>query len=254
MSQTIRHPEILDIARRDGKVTVEGLADHFGVTLQTIRRDLTDLALAGRLERVHGGAVLPSGVTNIGYEERRSLQAGAKSAIGRACAILVPEDCALFLNIGTTTEAVAAELLHHRGLMVMTNNLNVANILTRNPHCDVVVTGGTLRRADGGLIGPVTTEAIEQFKFDIAVIGCSALDADGDMLDFDISEVRVSRSVLARARRRILVADHSKLSRTAPVRIASLAEIAAVITDRPLPPDLATRCADWDTEIIVAGA
>ena len=68
MTQTIRYPEILDIARRDGKVTVEGLADHFGVTLQTIRRDLTDLAETGRLERVHGGAILPSGTVNIGYE------------------------------------------------------------------------------------------------------------------------------------------------------------------------------------------
>src|SRR6056300_1151393 len=72
MSQTFRHPEILEIARREGKVTVEGLARHFDVTLQTIRRDLTDLADAGRLARVHGGAVLPSGTTNIDYEERRA--------------------------------------------------------------------------------------------------------------------------------------------------------------------------------------
>ena len=69
MSQTIRHPEILGLARRDGKVTVEHLAEHFGVTLQTIRRDLSDLADAGRLERVHGGAVLPSGTSNIGYQD-----------------------------------------------------------------------------------------------------------------------------------------------------------------------------------------
>ena len=81
MSQSFRQPEILEIARRDGKVTVEGLAGHFGVTLQTIRRDLTDLAEAGRLERVHGGAILPSGVTNIGYDERRRLDAAAKAAI-----------------------------------------------------------------------------------------------------------------------------------------------------------------------------
>ncbi|HDR27905.1 DeoR family transcriptional regulator, partial [Rhodovulum sp.] len=90
MSQTIRHPEILEIARREGKVTVEGLAEHFGVTLQTIRRDLSNLAEAGRLERVHGGAILPSGTTNIGYEERRSLNQGAKRAIARACAARVP--------------------------------------------------------------------------------------------------------------------------------------------------------------------
>ena len=65
MSQTFRHPAILEIARREGRVTVEGLADHFGVTLQTIRRDLTELSDMGRLERVHGGAILPSGTVNI---------------------------------------------------------------------------------------------------------------------------------------------------------------------------------------------
>ena len=105
MSQTFRHPEILEIARREGKVTVENLAERFGVTLQTIRRDLTDLAELGRLERVHGGAVLPSGTTNIAYEERRSLNHEGKAAIARACAARIPRDASIFLNIGTSTEA-----------------------------------------------------------------------------------------------------------------------------------------------------
>jgi DeoR family transcriptional regulator, glycerol-3-phosphate regulon repressor len=133
MSQTFRHPEILEIARREGKVTVEGLAEHFGVTLQTIRRDLGDLADLGRLERVHGGAVLPSGTTNIAYEERRSLNHLGKAAIARACAARVPENASIFLNIGTSTEAVARELLHHRDLLVVTNNIHVSNILMANP-------------------------------------------------------------------------------------------------------------------------
>src|SRR5687768_7212607 len=104
MSQTLRHPEILDLARREGKVTVEDLARHFGVTHQTIRRDLAELAEAGRLERVHGGAVLPSGTTNIAYEERRRLNGEAKAAMGRACARLIPPGSSLFLAIGTSTE------------------------------------------------------------------------------------------------------------------------------------------------------
>ncbi len=252
MSQTIRHPEILDLARREGKVTVDGLARHFGVTLQTIRRDLRDLAEDGRLERVHGGAVLPSGTVNIGYDERRRLNGAAKAAIARACAARIPEGCAIFLNIGTSTEAVAAALMHHRDLLVVTNNMNVANILAQNRASQVIVTGGALRQSDGGLIGDITTASIRQFKFDIGVIGCSAIDAEGDILDFDVQEVGVSRAILTRARRRILVADHSKLSRTAPARIASLSEIDLLFTDRPLPPDLKARCDDWQTEVIAA--
>ncbi|MBV2358465.1 DeoR/GlpR family DNA-binding transcription regulator [Thalassococcus sp. CAU 1522] len=253
MNQTLRHPEILDIARRDGKVTVDALAAHFGVTLQTIRRDLAELAEAGRLERVHGGAVLPSGTVNIGYEERRALNAEAKAAMARACADRVPEDAAVFLNIGTSTEAVARALLHHRNLLVVTNNINVANILIANPTCEVVVTGGSLRRSDGGLVGALAAETIRQFKTDVAIIGCSALDRDGDMLDFDIAEVGVSQAILRQARQRFLVADHSKLSRTAPARIASLSQIDTVFTDRALPAGLAAACADWGTEIVVAG-
>ena len=240
--------------RRDGKVTVEQLADQLGVTLQTIRRDLSELGDAGKLERVHGGAVLPSGTVNIAYEERRRLNAGGKAAMAKACAALIPEDCAIFLNIGTSTEAVATELLSHRNLLVVTNNMNVANILTRNPDCEVIVTGGALRQSDGGLIGDITTAAIRQFKFDIGVIGCSAIDTDGDILDFDLREVGVSQTILNQSRRKMLIADHTKFKRTAPARIGSLSQIDVFLTDAPVPRVLKQACDGWRTEINISSA
>lgn len=253
MSQTFRQPEILELARQQGKVTVEGLAEHFGVTVQTIRRDLSELSDSGKLERVHGGAILPSGVTNIGYEDRRSLNRDAKTAIATQCARAIPSDVSVFLNIGTSTEAVARELLHHRNLMVVTNNMNVANILVGNPDCQVIVAGGALRRTDGGLVGNLTTRTIEQFKFDFAVIGCSALDEEGDLLDFDIQEVGVSQTIIRQARKTFLVSDHSKFQRTAPARITSLARIDTFFTDHPLPGPLAIRCEGWGTKVVVCG-
>lgn len=252
MSQSFRQNEILEIARRDGRVTVDGLAEHFAVTQQTIRRDLSELSDAGRLERVHGGAMLPSGTINIGYEHRRGLYEAEKSRIAKACAARIPEDVSIFLNIGTSTEAVARQLVHHRNLLVVTNNINVANILAVNRDCQVIVTGGTLRRSDGGLIGNLATQTIVQFKFDLAVVGCSAIDQDGDLLDFDIQEVNVSKSILKQARRALLVADHSKFQRTAPGRIASLAEIDAFFTDWPITETLHDKCDEWGTEVIVA--
>ena len=253
MLQNLRHPDILDIARREGRVTVEDLADRFGVTVQTIRRDLSDLADAGRLQRVHGGAILPSGTTNIGYEDRRGLYAVEKQAIAEVCAAQIPNGASVFLNIGTSTEAVARALLHHSRLLVVTNNMNVANILAGNPKAEVIVTGGTLRRSDGGLVGHLASDSIRQFKFDIAVIGCSALDQDGDVLDFDFQEVTVSQTVLAQARRSILVADQSKFQRTAPARIVSLAALDMFITDKPLADVLAAKCAAWKTDVVVVG-
>ncbi|MCB1409521.1 MAG: DeoR/GlpR transcriptional regulator, partial [Rhodobacteraceae bacterium] len=108
-----------------------------------------------------------------------------------------------------------------------------------------------------GLTGPLTEAAIRQFKVDIAVIGCSALDGDGDMLDYDIHEVGVSRALIAQARKAWLVVDHSKLGRTAPARIDSLAVLDSLFTDRPLPDRLRTACEAWSTRVVtcaVAGS
>ncbi|MGJ3265008.1 MAG: DeoR/GlpR family DNA-binding transcription regulator [Salinarimonas sp.] len=252
MAQNFRQKEILDLARQHGKVVVENLAAHFDVTVQTIRRDLTELCEAGELTRVYGGAILRSGVANIGYEDRRGLMAEEKDAIARACARAIPDDASLFLNIGTTTEAVARALLSHRNLMVVTNNINVANILSANESCEVVVAGGVMRRPDGGLVGDVTLEIVKHFKVDVAVIGASALDIEGDLLDFDFREVRVSQAILRQARRAYLVADHSKFSRSAPVRIASLEDVDTFFTDAPPPDAVRKLCLEWGTSIELA--
>ncbi|WP_323716475.1 DeoR/GlpR family DNA-binding transcription regulator [Paracoccus aminovorans] len=249
MALSIRQNEILELARAEGRVLVDDLAHRFEVTLQTIRRDLGEMAEAGLLDRVHGGAVPRAGAVNLGYEARRRMNADAKAAIGAACAAAIPDNCSLILNLGTTTEAVAQALVHHSNITVVTNNMNVANILLSNPGCEIMVAGGALRRSDGGLVGELTTQFFEQFKVDYAVIGTSALDHDGDLLDFDLAEVRVSRSILRQARRAFLVTDHSKLGRPAPARIASLSELDAVFTDHPLPEDLTRRCAEWGTEV-----
>ena len=246
---SFRQSEILDIANGEGRVIVDDLAQRFDVTLQTIRRDLGELANAGLIDRVHGGAVPRTGVTNLGYEERRRLHDTAKADIARACAAAIPDNCSIIINLGTSTEAVARELLHHRNITVITNNMNVANILVANPSCEVIVAGGTLRRSDGGLVGELTTDFLEHFKVDFAIIGASALDADGDLLDYDLAEVRVAKTIIRQARRTYLVCDHSKLGRSAPVRLASLQEISAVFTDKPLPDDLTQRCLEWQTKI-----
>lgn len=250
-----RQAEILEIAERDGKVTVDGLAERFGVTLQTIRRDLTELDQAGHLSRVHGGAMPPlgsgSGTSNVAYADRRALQTEAKARIAQACAAAIPNDCSVFLNIGTSTEAVAERLRTHENLLVVTNNLNVANILSGSPGIEIFVTGGTLRRADGGLIGQLAVDAINKFKFDYAVIGCSALDIDGDVLDFDVQEVGVSQAIIARSRTTYLVADHAKFDRNAPARICSLSDVTGVFTDSALEDTLAARCAAWGVTVHV---
>ena len=254
MALTIRKPEIIAIARREGKVTVDGLVEYFGVTPQTIRRDLTDLAETGELERVHGGAILPSTTVNIAYNERRMLNQPSKVDIARSCAARIPNDCAIFLSIGTTTEAVATELLSHEGLLVITNNINIATILSANDKVNVIVTGGQLRPSDGGLVGNLAQNTINQFQFDYAIIGCSALRNNGDLMDFDMQEVSVSKAIIQHTEHVILVADSSKFDRKAPAFVAPIEHISTLITDADLPPDCKLRCEAAGTEVVYSSS
>ena len=122
-----RQAEIMTLAKAEGRVLVDELAARFAVTPQTIRKDLNDLCDGKALTRIHGGAIFPSGNENVKYEARRSIAAPEKQAIGRAAAALIPDNSSLFINIGTTTEAVGEALVDHRELMVITNKINVAN-------------------------------------------------------------------------------------------------------------------------------
>ncbi|QQR35512.1 DeoR/GlpR transcriptional regulator [Devosia oryziradicis] len=227
-----RRGEIVELARQDGQVAVEALASRFNVSVQTIRKDLNELCEHGVLTRTHGGAVFPSGVENVEYEARRRIAAPEKAAIGRATAALIPSSASLFINIGTTTEAVSQALLNHSGLMVITNNINVANRMRIYRGIEVVIAGGVVRGSDGGIVGEAAVDFIRQFKVDYAVIGASAIDADGALLDFDYREVKVAQAIIENARHVILVADSTKFERTAPVRIAHLSQVDTFVTDR----------------------
>ena len=247
-----RHHEIIQMAKDNGRVLVDDLAQHFSVTPQTIRKDLNDLCDQRLLTRIHGGALFPSGIENMEYEARRKIAADEKEAIGLAAARLIPDHASLFINIGTTTEAVSKALLDHDGLMVITNNINVANRMRVYPSIEVVIAGGVVRGSDGGIVGEAAVDFIKQFKVDYAVIGASAIDHDGALLDFDFREVKVAQAIIANARHVILVADATKFERTAPVRIAHLSQVDTFITDRCDLPAIRNICRDSEVDLVEA--
>jgi DeoR family glycerol-3-phosphate regulon repressor len=244
--------DILEIARRDGRVDVEGLALRFDVTPQTIRKDLNDLCELEKLNRVHGGAIFPSNTVNVAYQARREIAAYGKQCIARAVADMIPDNSSIILNIGTTTEQVAHALRRHKGLMVITNNLNVAYILNEAPGVEIVVSGGMVRKSDGGIVGAAAIDLIRQFKVDFAVIGASAIDEAGSLLDFDYREVRVSQAILGQARRKILAADSTKFERRAPVQIGQLSDLDFFVTDAVPPKRIAQACKAAEVKLTVA--
>ena len=247
-----RQQELLTQVQREGFASVEALAKQFGVTHQTIRRDINRLASQQLVRRFHGGAGLPSSVENFAYKTRQTLFHVEKRRIAELIARHIPNHSSLFINLGTTTEEVAKALSHHKDLRVITNNLNVAAVMCANPDCEVIVTGGVVRSRDRGIIGESTIDFISQFKVDYGVIGISGIEADGTLRDFDYREVRVAEAIIAHSRKVFLVADHSKFGRRALARLAHLSQITALFTDRAVPADMAAILAEAKTTVYVA--
>ena len=232
----LRQKELWKIAKSEGLVQVDRLAEKFNVTAQTIRRDLNQLTKMGLLQRIHGGAITRDSVVNLGYGARKLLATEGKARIAEKAVELIPNDCSLFINIGTTTEQVAAQLTRkHEGLLVVTNNLNVLNILVQSNHIEVFIAGGQIRRQDGGIVGDATADFVSQFRVDYAVIGASSIENEGIVTDFDWREVRVAQAMIRHARTVIMVADGNKFKRKAPIFLCELNQIDHFITDNKVP-------------------
>lgn len=232
MNLNPRQIELLEEIRRQGSSTVEALAERFSVTLQTIRRDLQRLEEASLVQRFHGGVHAPGRTTeNLAHLQRQSLMSVEKKRIAEAIAADVPPGSALILNIGTTVEAVAQALIHHRGLRVFTNNLKVAMILSANPDCEITVAGGLMRNRDHALVDAAAADFFAGLRVDLAIVGISGIDKEGVLCDYDAREVRVSQAILAHARAVWLAADQTKFGRPALATVAHLSAVHRLYTD-----------------------
>lgn len=247
-----RQREILKMVQQQGFVSIEALAHGFNVTPQTARRDINELCDQQLLTRYHGGAGISSTVENIAYVTRQVLYLQEKQLIAGMAAARIPDRASLFIGLGTTAEEVSKALVHRDGLRVITNNLNVAAVLSSNSSCEIIVTGGLVRNRDLGLTGEATVDFIRQFRVDIGVIGVSGIDVDGTLLEFDYREVRVMQAIIEHSRKVYLVADYSKFGRNAMVRLGSLGQVDALFTDRLPPRSVIDVMEEEKTELIIS--
>lgn len=146
MKQSIRHQKILDLVTQKGYVSTEELVSLLDVSPPTIRRDLNELAEKNLIRRHHGGAASPSTAENSDYEDRKNFFLKGKNCIAQRVASLIPNGASLFIDIGTTPEAVAKALLNHQKLRIVTNNINAAYILMQNETFDIILASGSLRQ------------------------------------------------------------------------------------------------------------
>ena len=248
-----RQEQLVQLARSQGPLSLEDLAAKLKVSVQTVRRDVQQLAQVGQVVRFHGGVRAGATAENITYQQRESLNADAKARIGRAVAARIPNDCSLMLTVGTTTFAVARELRGHRGLRIVTNDMAIAQLLSANRETEVHVCGGFVRARDHAVVGEAAVDFVRQFRFDTVVIGVAGIEPDGSLRDFDYREVKVTETAIAHSRQVWVVADASKFERGAMVEVAHVSKIDALFTDAPPPGAFATLLAEAGVTVEVAG-
>jgi len=230
------------------------MAESVGVSTQTIRRDVIFLNDQNLLQRYHGGAGIPAGKDRLSYTHRQVRLAEEKQWIGNAVAAEIPSGATLFVDIGTTMEAVARALVSHQGLTVITNHMSVASILSENTDFDIILTGGMIRKRDRALTGEATSDFLQKFRVGYAVFGIGAIDGDGHMLDYDYREVHVSQAAMGISKRKFAAADHSKFNGDAMMRFAHVSEIDAFFTDTAPPDEIRAQIGANDVELHIAGA
>jgi DeoR/GlpR family transcriptional regulator of sugar metabolism len=219
---------------RDGAVSVQDLVVRLGVSAATIRRDLAELSDAGLVRRVHGGAaplVAVEGPLEVDrpYEEVADDAAADKQAIARRAAELVRDGDTVLLDIGTTTGALAREL-KGRSITVITPSLAVLDALRGDAAVDIVLLGGSLRRAYHSLVGPLTEEALRRVRASTVFLGTSGIDADGWVLDTTSVEVPTKRLLLEAGGRIVLLADRTKFPGQGSIRVCDFTAVSTLIT------------------------
>lgn len=232
---TERQARIVEIVSQQGFATIENLAKDFGVSPQSVRRDIIRLDDAGLLQRFHGGVGVREAAVRMGYAEKRTMATEAKKRIAETAASLVTEGSVVFLDVGTTVEAVAHALTNKHSLRVFTISLAAAGILAGRSGIDVFVLGGAVRGIDGSIVGETTLAMIARFRFDFAIIGFSGVDGDGTPMDYDLEKVAVKQAAIDRSSCALVVGDSSKFRKSAVVRFAKGLRSVVFVTEASPP-------------------
>lgn len=233
MQRADRLTTILEQVGLSGRVDVTGLAERLGVSGATVRRDLQALSRSQLLVRTHGGAVSQQTDDEVPAGVKAVLRQPEKRRIARAADALVGDGAVVGMTGGSTTLELARVLLTRRSLTVVTNSLDVASELAGRPGIRLVMIGGIVRRSRE-LVGPAAETMLANYHLDLAFIGVDGLSAEG-CTTYDEMEATTDAAFLQQARRRVVVADSSKIGKVTFARISPLAGISDLVTDRGAP-------------------
>jgi DeoR family glycerol-3-phosphate regulon repressor len=250
---TPRQAEIVAIVGENGFTTLESLANRFSVSMQSVRRDIIQLDQMRLIQRFHGGAGPSDSTIRLGYQEKRLRSAEAKTKIAKRAAAIVSAGATIFLDVGTTIEALARQLCGRQaGLRVFTTSLATGMILAGEHNLELHVIGGASRGADGSLAGAMTIATISSIRFDVAFIGYSGFDDDGTFMDYDLEKIAVKQAAIRRSDASIAIGDQSKFEQHAIAQIAAPRSFSSLVTDATPPDRLAEMFSTSGLKVIIA--
>jgi DeoR family glycerol-3-phosphate regulon repressor len=230
-----RQQNILLRLKQNEEIQIETMSDFFQVTTQTIRRDVNQLCKAGYARRVHGGVSLPALLTNTSYQFRSDLQFDVKDQLAKKVAACIPDGATIMMGIGTTVARIAYYLNSKN--RVITNNLQVVRILETNPNIEVYIAGGLFRAKQQDIVGNSVLNFFNDFEADIGILGCAAVNSAHSVMEHETAEAELSQCILKNSRQSWLVADASKWTRSASVKVASLTLFDQIYSNQTGLPD-----------------
>jgi DeoR/GlpR family transcriptional regulator of sugar metabolism len=247
-----RRAVILESLKRDGRVVASELSSRFGVSEDTVRRDLRELADEGLLQRVYGGAV-PKSPVNPAFSRRMHESISAKSAIGAAAAGFIRDGQVVIIDGGTTPLEVATHLSPDRRVTVVTHSLPVATALAEHPHAHVILLGGSLWKESLVTVGAATVEAYSRLRADLCVLGTASIHPEVGIGVLNNEEAEVKRAMLKGAAEVMLVATGEKLNTSAPFIVGPASLVTRIVTDASVSDEALQPYRDAGVEVVRTG-
>ena len=248
-----RQSKIIDIIRQQGRVTVDDLVAIFETSAETIRRDLSTLSKKGRIQKIHGGATLPASSSDGPFKQRIGENVEAKRQIAQKASQLIQPSNTILIATGSSTLIFVEEILHILDLTIITNSLEISNVIADSKNnAKVFLLGGEYSSAMRATHGPIAIAQLSRFHADHAIMSASAVDAVNGVMGFDFNEVTVENAMLNHAENTILLVDSSKFSRVAPYTIGKLNQFDQLICNEEPKNLLKESLADSNVDIICA--
>lgn len=228
-----RRQKIMDILQKNKKVYVAKLAQEFGITEETVRRDLEKLENQNLLQRSYGGAVLMEKANeDLSFEQRSITHVAEKRKIIEKAHQLIEKGDTIFMDSSSTALMLRPYLENKENITIITNSIRLLYDAALNTNLHIISTGGKLKENSFALIGPTALDTIDKFTVDVAIISCKALNKQHGFMESTEEEAMIKKNMLKHAKKTILLADHHKFDKIAFTRIGYLEEINTLITDQ----------------------